>query len=95
MTGPLRVYADPAGHPLCILPADPPLTSTRLDSHDPEAPVHPEIPNTTTKRQGTWLLERCLERAHAGYLVTQRGAHYLITVKGNQADQVPVAHDAR
>jgi len=46
------------------------------------------------------------QRAHAGYLVTQRGAHYLITVKGNQPDlhaqlaglpwrQVPVAHQAR
>jgi predicted transposase YbfD/YdcC len=46
------------------------------------------------------------QRAHAGYLVTQRGAHYLITVKRNQPSlhaqlaglpwrQVPVAHQAR
>jgi predicted transposase YbfD/YdcC len=46
------------------------------------------------------------QRAHAGYLVTQRGAHYLITVKRNQPSlhaqlaalpwrQVPVAHRAR
>ncbi len=46
------------------------------------------------------------QRAHAEYLVTQRGAHYLITVKGNQPGlraqlaalpwrQVPVAHDCR
>jgi predicted transposase YbfD/YdcC len=46
------------------------------------------------------------QRAHAGYLVAKRGAHYLITVKGNQPGlraqlaalpwrQVPVAHIAR
>jgi predicted transposase YbfD/YdcC len=46
------------------------------------------------------------QRAHAEYLVTQRGAHYLITVKGNQPGlraqlaalpwrQVPVADQAR
>jgi predicted transposase YbfD/YdcC len=46
------------------------------------------------------------QRAHAGYLVTERGAHYLITVKGNQPGlhaqlaglpwrHVPVAHQAR
>ena len=46
------------------------------------------------------------QRAHASYLVTQRGAHYLITVKRNQPGlhaqlaklpwrQVPVAYDAR
>jgi predicted transposase YbfD/YdcC len=46
------------------------------------------------------------QRAHAEYLAGQRGAHYLITVKGNQPGlrtqlaalpwrQVPVAHDAR
>jgi predicted transposase YbfD/YdcC len=46
------------------------------------------------------------QRAHAGYLVTQRGAHYLITVKRNQPGlhaqlaalpwrQVPVAYQAR
>jgi predicted transposase YbfD/YdcC len=46
------------------------------------------------------------QRAHADYLVTQRGAHYLITVKGNQPRlhaqlaalpwrQVPVACQAR
>lgn len=46
------------------------------------------------------------QRGHAEYLAAQRGAHYLITVKGNQpslraqlADlpwrQVPVAHDTR
>jgi predicted transposase YbfD/YdcC len=46
------------------------------------------------------------QRAHAGYLAGQRGAHYLITVKGNQPGlhaqlaalpwrQVPVAHRAR
>jgi len=45
------------------------------------------------------------QRAHAEYLVTQRGAHYLITVKRNQPGlhaqlaalpwrQVPVAHQA-
>jgi predicted transposase YbfD/YdcC len=46
------------------------------------------------------------QRAHAEYLVTQRGAHYLLTVKANQPGlhaqlaklpwrQVPVAHSAR
>ncbi len=46
------------------------------------------------------------QRAHAEYLSGQRGAHYLITVKGNQPGlraqlaalpwrQIPVAHDAR
>jgi predicted transposase YbfD/YdcC len=46
------------------------------------------------------------QRAHAQYLAGQRGAHYLITVKGNQPGlraqlaglpwrQVPVAHDTR
>jgi predicted transposase YbfD/YdcC len=46
------------------------------------------------------------QRAHANYLVTQRGAHYVITVKRNQPGlhaqlanlpwrQVPVARDAR
>jgi predicted transposase YbfD/YdcC len=46
------------------------------------------------------------QHAHANYLVTQRGAHYLLTVKRNQPSlhaqlaelpwrQVPVAHDAR
>ena len=46
------------------------------------------------------------QRGHAKYLVNQRGAHYLLTVKGNQPGphaqlaklplrQVPVAHDAR
>jgi predicted transposase YbfD/YdcC len=46
------------------------------------------------------------QRGHAEYLVTQRGAHYLITVKRNQPGlhaqlaalpwrQVPVAHQAR
>ena len=46
------------------------------------------------------------QRAHAEYLVSQRGAHYLITVKGNQPGlhaqlaslpwrQVPVAHRTR
>jgi predicted transposase YbfD/YdcC len=46
------------------------------------------------------------QRAHAEYLAGQRGAHYLLTVKGNQPGlrtqlaalpwrQVPVAHDAR
>ena len=46
------------------------------------------------------------QRGHAEYLVTQRGAHYLLTVKGNQPGlhaqlaklpwrQVPVAHAAR
>ena len=46
------------------------------------------------------------QRGHAEYLVTQRGAHYLLTVKGNQPGlhaqlaklpwrQVPVAHSAR
>jgi predicted transposase YbfD/YdcC len=46
------------------------------------------------------------QRAHAEYLAGQRGAHYLITVKGNQPGlraqlaglpwrQVPVAHDTR
>jgi predicted transposase YbfD/YdcC len=46
------------------------------------------------------------QRAHADYLVTQRGAHYVITVKRNQPGlhaqlanlpwrQVPVARDAR
>jgi len=46
------------------------------------------------------------QRAHAEYLVTERGAHYLITVKRNQPGlhaqpaalpwrQVPVAHQAR
>jgi predicted transposase YbfD/YdcC len=46
------------------------------------------------------------QRAHAKYLVTQRGAHYLITIKGNQPGlhaqlaalpwrQVPVADQAR
>jgi predicted transposase YbfD/YdcC len=46
------------------------------------------------------------QRAHAEYLVTQRGAHYLITVKRNQPGlhaqlaalpwrQVPAAHDVR
>ena len=46
------------------------------------------------------------QRAHAQYLVTQRQAHYLITVKRSQPGlhaqlaalpwrQVPVAHDAR
>ena len=46
------------------------------------------------------------QRGHAEYLAGQRGAHYLITVKGNQPGlraqlaalpwrQVPAAHDAR
>ena len=46
------------------------------------------------------------QRGHAEYLATQRGAHYLLTVKGNQPGlraqlaklpwrQVPVAHSAR
>jgi len=46
------------------------------------------------------------QRSHAGYLVTQRGAHYLLTVKRNQPSlhaqlaalpwrHVPVAHQAR
>src|ERR1700691_2602781 len=46
------------------------------------------------------------QRAHAGYLAGQRGAHYLITVKGNQPSlraqlaglpwrQIPAAHDVR
>ena len=46
------------------------------------------------------------QRSHAEYLVTQRGAHYLLTVKANQPGlhaqlaklpwrQVPVAHSAR
>jgi predicted transposase YbfD/YdcC len=46
------------------------------------------------------------QRAHAEYLVTQRGAHYLLTVKASQPGlhaqlaklpwrQVPVAHSAR
>jgi predicted transposase YbfD/YdcC len=46
------------------------------------------------------------QRAHAEYLVTQRGAHYLITVKRNQPGlhaqlaalpwrQIPIAHDTR
>jgi hypothetical protein len=46
------------------------------------------------------------QRGHDGYLVTQRGAHYLITVKRNQPGlhaqlaalpwrHVPVAHQAR
>jgi predicted transposase YbfD/YdcC len=46
------------------------------------------------------------QRGHAQYLAGQRGAHYLITVKGNQPSlraqlaglpwrQVPIAHDAR
>ena len=46
------------------------------------------------------------QRAHAEYVVAQRGAHYVLTVKGNQPTlhaqlaalpwrQVPVAHDAR
>jgi len=46
------------------------------------------------------------QRAHAGYLVTRRRAHYLITVKRNQPGlhaqlaalpwrQIPVAHDTR
>jgi predicted transposase YbfD/YdcC len=46
------------------------------------------------------------QRAHAEYLVTQRGAHYLLTVKANQPGlhaqlaklpwrQVPVTHSAR
>ena len=45
------------------------------------------------------------QRGHAEYLVTQRGAHYLLTVKGNQPGlhaqlaalpwrQVPVADQA-
>lgn len=32
---PLRVYADPAGHPFCILSADRPLTCWPLARHEP------------------------------------------------------------